>query len=97
MAAAVPPGCALRFAGFSVDPSTGRLYRGSTRVPLRGKSFEVLLALLEQPGRVVTRDQLRRRLWPEDVFVDFENNLNTAVARSTSRRFRGGATVSSGN
>jgi|DewCreStandDraft_4_1066084.scaffolds.fasta_scaffold14416_3 TolB-like protein/DNA-binding winged helix-turn-helix (wHTH) protein/Tfp pilus assembly protein PilF len=81
MAAAVPPGCALRFAGFSVDPSTGRLYRGATRIPLRGKSFEVLLALLEQPGRVVTRDQLRRRLWPDDVFVDFENNLNTAVAR----------------
>lgn len=81
MAAAAPPGCTLRFASFSVDPAAGHLYKGSTRVPLRGKSFEVLLALLEQPGRVVSRGQLRRRLWPDDVFVDFENNLNTAVAR----------------
>ena len=81
MGAATPAGFIFRFGAFAADAATGRLYKGATRVPLRGKSFEVLLALLEQPGQVISRGQLRRRLWPEDVFVDFENNLNTAVAR----------------
>lgn len=51
------------------------------RIGLRDKSFQALALLLEQPGEVVTREQLRRRLWPADVFVDFENNLNTAIGR----------------
>jgi TolB-like protein/Tfp pilus assembly protein PilF len=51
------------------------------RIGLREQSFQVLALLLERPGEVVTREQLRHRLWPADVFVDFENNLNTAVAR----------------
>lgn len=81
MDAATPAGFAFRFGAFTADAATGRLYRGATRVPIRSKSFEVLLALLEQPGQVISREQLWRRLWPDDVFVDFENNLNTAVAR----------------
>jgi DNA-binding winged helix-turn-helix (wHTH) protein len=47
----------------------------------REKAFQVLALLLERPGEVVTREQLQQRLWRADVFVDFENNLNTAVAR----------------
>jgi TolB-like protein/DNA-binding winged helix-turn-helix (wHTH) protein/predicted Zn-dependent protease len=81
MATASWPGCSIRFGDFGVDPATGRLYRRGVRIPIRGKSLELLLALIERPGQVVTREQLRRRLWPGDVFVDFDNNLNTAAAR----------------
>ena len=51
------------------------------RIKLRDQSFQVLAALLEHAGEVVTREDLQQRLWHDDVFVDFENNLNTAVAR----------------
>jgi TolB-like protein len=51
------------------------------KISLRDKSFRVLASLLEHPGEVVTRDELRRVLWPDEVFVDFDNNLNTAIAR----------------
>jgi TolB-like protein/Tfp pilus assembly protein PilF len=70
-----------RFHDFEVDLAAGQLYRRGVKVGLREKSFQVLACLLEEPGEVVTREQLRHRLWPADVFVDFENNLNTAVAR----------------
>lgn len=71
----------VRFANFEVDFTSGQLYKQGARVGLREQSFQVLASLLEHPGEVVTRDQLRQRLWPAGVFVDFENNLNTAVAR----------------
>jgi TolB-like protein/Tfp pilus assembly protein PilF len=69
------------FANFEVDLAAGQLHKRGIRIGLREKSFQVLALLLDQPGEVVTREQLQRRLWPADVFVDFENNLNTAVAR----------------
>ena len=71
----------IRFHDYEVDLRAGRLHKSGIRIGLREKSFQVLAALLEQPGEVVTREALRQRLWPDDVFVDFENNLNTAVAR----------------
>jgi TolB-like protein/Tfp pilus assembly protein PilF len=71
----------VHFEPFQVDLSSGQLYKRGNRVKLRDKSFQVLASLLEHPGEVVTREELCRRLWPEEVFVDFENNLNTAVAR----------------
>jgi TolB-like protein/tetratricopeptide (TPR) repeat protein len=71
----------VRFGSFDLDLAAGQLYKRGVRIGLRDKSFQVLALLLEQPGGVVTREQLRHRLWPADVFVDFENNLNTAVAR----------------
>ena len=71
----------VRFGCFEVDVSAGRLHKRGLRIRLREKSFQVLSCLLEHPGEVVTRGDLRRRLWPDDVFVDFDNNLNTAVAR----------------
>jgi TolB-like protein/Flp pilus assembly protein TadD len=71
----------VRFDRFDVDLAAGQVYTRGLRVRLREQSFQVLAALLEQPGEVVTRDALRRRLWPHDTFVDFENSLNTAVAR----------------
>jgi TolB-like protein/Tfp pilus assembly protein PilF len=71
----------IRFANFEVDLAAGQLHKRGVRIGLREKSFQVLALLLEQPGEVVTREQLQHRLWPADVFVDFQNNLNTAVAR----------------
>ena len=76
-------GClkAFRFGPYEADPQTGELHKGGLRIRLRDKSFEILACLLEHPGEIVTRDQLRRRLWPEGVFVEFDNSLNSAVNR----------------
>lgn len=71
----------LRFDCFEVDLAAGRLLKHGIRIHLREQSFRVLEQLLAHPGEVVTREDLRRQLWPGDVFVDFENNLNAAVAR----------------
>jgi TolB-like protein len=71
----------VRFADYGVDLSAGQLYKHGVRISLREKSFQVLVSLLEHPGEVVTREELRRQLWREEVFVDFDNNLNTAIAR----------------
>ncbi len=71
----------LRFDRFEVDLAAGRLLSHGARIHLREQSFQVLALLLEHPGEIVRREDLRRRLWPGEVYVDFENNLNTAVAR----------------
>ena len=71
----------FRFGGFEVDVSSGEVRRRGVRIPLREQSFQVLATLLEHHGHVVSREQLRHRLWPDDVFVDFDNNLNSAVAK----------------
>ena len=74
----MPP--TIRFDVYEVDLRAGQLYKGGARIRLRDKSFQVLAALLEHPGEVVTREELRQRLWREGTFVDFDNNLNTLVA-----------------
>ncbi len=71
----------VRFDRFEVDLGAGQIYKSGTRLRLRDQSFRVLAALLEQPGDVVTREELRHRLWPDEVFVDFDNVLNTAVGK----------------
>jgi len=71
----------VQFDDYQVNLPAGQLYKRGLRIHLRDKSFQVLAALLEHPGEVVTREDLRRQLWREEVFVDFDNNLNTAVAR----------------
>jgi TolB-like protein len=71
----------LRFDSFEVDLAAHQLSRHRTRIRLRDQSFQVLAMLLERPGEVVTRQELRHRLWTDGTFVDFENSLNTAVAR----------------
>jgi len=70
-----------RFAEFEVRAESGELFRGDTRVRLQEQSLQILLALLESPGALVSRDQLRERLWPEGTYVDFEHSLNAAVKR----------------
>jgi Tol biopolymer transport system component/DNA-binding winged helix-turn-helix (wHTH) protein len=70
-----------RFDSFQVDLSSGQLFRSGVRVPLQEKPLHVLRLLLEGEGKVVTREQLRAALWPEDTFVDFEHGVNTAVKK----------------
>jgi DNA-binding winged helix-turn-helix (wHTH) protein len=71
----------VRFGPFELCLDTGELRKLGIRVRLQGKPFHILNALLEEPGHVVTREELRSRLWPADTFVDFESGLNTAVNR----------------
>ena len=69
----------LRFGNFEVDPRAGELRRGGIKLKLSGQPFDVLVALLEKPGQVLTREELHDRLWSQDTFVDFEHGLNKAV------------------
>jgi eukaryotic-like serine/threonine-protein kinase len=69
------------FGPFELWLDTGELRKHGIRVRLQGKPFHILSRLLEEPGHVVTREELRNRLWPADTFVDFESGLNTAVNR----------------
>src|SRR5262249_41501198 len=68
----------IRFATFEVDRQAQELRKGGLRLKLSGQPFQVLAILLEQPGVVVTREELQKRLWP-DTFVDVDHNLNTAI------------------
>ncbi len=71
----------IRFGDFSADAESGELFRKGLKTKLQGQPFEILLILLSRPGRVVTREELRSKLWPGDTFVDFEHGLNAAVNR----------------
>ena len=71
----------LQFGPFELRMDTGELRRNGIRVKLQGRAFQILQALLERPGEIVTREQLQGRLWPGDTFVDFESGLNTAANR----------------
>jgi TolB-like protein len=71
----------VRFGAFEVDLEGRRLLKRGIPITLREQSFQVLAALMERPGEIVTRDELRRRLWSSDTFVDFEVALNSAVSR----------------
>lgn len=70
-----------RFGVFKVDARNLELRRGGTPVKIREQSFRILIYLLEHAGEMVTREELRRVLWPADTFVDFDHSLNTAVMK----------------
>src|SRR6202047_1247889 len=69
----------VRFGPFEVDLHTHELWKYGTRIRLVGQPFEILALLLSKPGELVTREELRGRLWPGDTFVDFNHGLNAAV------------------
>lgn len=71
----------VRFAVFELDLESGELRKYGVKIKLQQKPFQILALLLERPGEVVTREELQRRLWPSDVFVDFESGLNNAVKK----------------
>jgi TolB-like protein/DNA-binding winged helix-turn-helix (wHTH) protein len=70
-----------RFGAYELDLRAGELRKDGLKIKLKGQPIQVLIALLEHPGEIVTREELRQRLWPSDTFVDFEHNLNSAVKR----------------
>ena len=72
-------GRSVRFGVFEANLLTGELSKHGIRVRLQDQPFQVLAALVEKQGEVVTREELRLRIWPADTFVDFDNSLNTAV------------------
>ncbi len=71
----------LRFGLFELDLRSRELYKQGHKIHLQEQPFQVLTALLESPGDVVKREELRRRIWPSDTFVDFDVGLNAAVKR----------------
>jgi TolB-like protein/DNA-binding winged helix-turn-helix (wHTH) protein/Flp pilus assembly protein TadD len=74
-----PVGRPLRFGVFEVDLRAGEVYKHGLRVRLQEQPFQVLAMLVEHPGEVVTREELRKKLWPADTFVDFDHGLNKAI------------------
>src|SRR5271155_1873174 len=75
-----PTDMLLRFGAFEADVQTGELRKQGKRVRLQDQPFQLLIMLLEAPGQVVTRDELRSRLWPQTT-VDFDHGLNKAVSK----------------
>lgn len=72
-------GFIVRFGPFEADLAAGQLRKHGFRIKLQDQPFSILAAFLEHQGEVVTREQLRQRLWPEGTFVDFDNSLNAAI------------------
>src|SRR6187200_1847030 len=71
----------LRFGSFELDLHSGELRKAGVRVGLQDQALKVLVELLERPGDLITREQLRQRLWPNGTFVDFEHGLNAVINR----------------
>ena len=71
----------VRFGPYEFRPATQDLRKNGTRLKVQAKPLQILSALVDRPGEVVTRDELCRELWPEGTFVDFESGLNTATNR----------------
>jgi len=67
------------FGPFQIDQQRQEVTRNGARLKLQGKVYQVLLTLLEKPGEVVTREELRMRLWPADTHVNYDANVNTTV------------------
>src|SRR5215510_49577 len=71
----------VSFGLFEVDLETRELRKRGIRLKLHEQTFQLLTALLDRPGEIVTREELRQRLWPDDTFVDFDHGINTAVKK----------------
>ena len=71
----------IQFGDFGLDLQSGELSRNGARLLLPEQLFRILSLLVRNPGTLVTRDDLRHELWPDDTFVDFEHSLNAAVKR----------------
>jgi DNA-binding winged helix-turn-helix (wHTH) protein len=71
----------FRFGVFEVDPREGELRKSGLRIKLQDQPLQLLVMLLERPGEIVTREELQRRLWATDTFVDFDHSLNSAIKK----------------
>ena len=81
MGTRVQPQRCICFKPFELDLTTRELFQNGRRIRLTGHPLDILFLLLEEPGAVVSRDELRKKLWPEDTFVDFEHGLNVSMSR----------------
>jgi len=81
MAQAIRSANVVRFEVFEVDLRAQELYKAGRKIKLQVQPFQVLAMLLERPGEVVTRDEMQKRLWPADTFVDFDHSVNTAIKK----------------
>ncbi len=77
----VPKVVQYRFGQFELDPAQSRLSRGGSLVKLQDLPFRLLVLLVERPGEIVSREEVRQRLWPQDTFVEFDNSLGVAVRK----------------
>jgi TolB-like protein/DNA-binding winged helix-turn-helix (wHTH) protein len=75
------PSQRVRFSAFEVDLKAGELRKNGVKIKLQQQPLQVLTILLRHPGEIVTREELRKELWPKDTFVDFDHSLNAAVKR----------------
>ncbi|MHB8655051.1 MAG: winged helix-turn-helix domain-containing protein [Terriglobia bacterium] len=71
----------FHFGPFELNPAEGKLSRNGTRVKLQDLPFRLLVMLVERPGEIVTRDEVRQELWPENTFVEFDNSLGVAIRK----------------
>jgi TolB-like protein/DNA-binding winged helix-turn-helix (wHTH) protein len=81
MLAAAPVSRVLRFDNFELDLRAGELRKGGVKLRLQGQPIQVLAALLNSAGELVTREELRAQVWPAETFVDFDHGLHNAIAR----------------
>src|SRR5437899_8624147 len=71
----------IRFGEYELDVRAGELRKQGVRIRLQEQPFQILQMLLERPGEVITREELRRKIWPSDTFVDFDHGINNAIKR----------------
>jgi Tol biopolymer transport system component/DNA-binding winged helix-turn-helix (wHTH) protein len=81
MALSTESGGVIRFEGFELNPQTGELRKNGIRLSLQDQPFKVLVLLLQRPGEMVTREELRQLIWPEESFGDFDHAINRSVAK----------------
>lgn len=76
-----PSRALVRFGAFELDHHSGELRRDGARVRLQDQPLQILLILLEHPGKIITREDLKQKIWPSDTFVDFDHGINNAIKR----------------
>jgi len=76
----------IRFGVFELDIRAGELRKNGVRIRLQDQPLQLLVTLLERPGDVLTRDELRQKLWPADTFVDFDHSLNSISTHVVSSK-----------
>src|SRR5271170_8503409 len=81
MPTSAPPPRVLRFDDFELDVRASELRKRGVKLRLQGQPLQVLAALLNRPGDLVTREELRAQIWTSDTFVDFDHSLHNAIAR----------------
>src|SRR5262252_7189987 len=71
----------VRFGAFELEENAGELRKNGSKIRLQEQPLQVLQILLRHPGKVITREELRQKIWPSDTFVDFDHRINNAIKR----------------